>query len=335
WCSALDNQLKNGLESILNIQLDCVQWTQASLPIKSRGLGIRKITDIALPAFLASTFGVHALVNLICSSLDEGTVDLEEEAKKIWNELNSLNIPTLRTYQRNWDIINIQRIIVNTFTVDSFTEIARLKALQLPKSGAWLQAIPSSHIGTLMDNNSFRVCVALRIGSPVCRPYNCICGAQVSVDGRHGLHCGNGSGRFSRHNELNDILKRSLSSMGMPCLLEPGGLVRDDGKRPDAHSAVESGYAAEAAAKRKHSKYKVIKESYYFFVAFAVETFGLWSKEAQDLVHTIGTNLNQISGDSRSKQFLTQRISLAIQPGNAACVFETLLLPLPWKKHFI
>ncbi|KAF2878652.1 hypothetical protein ILUMI_27520 [Ignelater luminosus] len=323
WCSAVDNPLKN-----------------ASLPIKSGGLGIRKITDIALPAFLASTFGVHALVNLICPSLDEGTVHLEEEAKEIWNELNPSNIPTLPTYQRNWDIINIQQIIVNTFTVDSFTEISRLKALQLPESGAWLQAIPSSHIGTLMDNNSFRVCVALRIGSPVCRPYNCICGAQVSVDGRHGLHCGKRSGRFSRHNELNDIFKRSLSSMGMPCLLEPGGLVRDDGKRPDgmtlvprsrgqhlvwdatctdtladshvAHSAVESGYAAETAAKRKHSKYKVIKESNYFFVAFAVETFGPWSKEAQDLVHTIGTNVNQISGDSRSKPFLTQRISLAI-----------------------
>ncbi|KAF2885104.1 hypothetical protein ILUMI_21068 [Ignelater luminosus] len=189
WCSASDNKLKNGLESILNIQLDCVQWTQASLPIKSGGLGIRKITDIALPAFLASTFGVHALVNLICPSLDEGTVHLEEEAKEIWNKLNPSNIPTLPTYQRNWDIINIQRIIVNTFTIDSFTEIARLKALQLPES---------------------------------------------------------------------------------------------------------------------------------------VETFGPWSKEAQDLVHTIGTNLNQISGDSRSKQFLTQRISLAIQRGNAACVFETL-----------
>ncbi|KAF2904277.1 hypothetical protein ILUMI_01896 [Ignelater luminosus] len=220
------------------------------------------MTHISFNAFLASTFGVHALVNLICPSLDEGTVHLEEEAKEIWNELNPSNIPTLPTYQRNWDIINIQRIIVNTFTVDSFTEIARLKALQLPESGAWLQAIPSSHIGTLMVNNSFRVCVALRIGSPVCRPYNCICGAQVSVDGSHGLHCGKRSGRFYRHNELNDILK--------------------------------------------------------------LETFGPWSKEAQDLVHTIGTNLNQISGDSRSKRFLTQRISLAIQRGNAACVFEIL-----------
>ncbi|KAF2896372.1 hypothetical protein ILUMI_09803 [Ignelater luminosus] len=197
---------------------------------------------------VSKTLYVHALVNLICPSLDEGTVHLEEEAKEIWNELNPSNIPTLPTYQRNWDIINIQRIIVNTFTFDSFTEIARLKTLQLPESGAWLQAIPSSHIGTLMDNNFFRVCVALRIGRPVYRPYNCICGAQVSVDGRHGLHCGKGS----------------------------------------------------------------------------VETFGPWSKEAQDLVHTIGTNLNQISGDSRSKQFLTQRISLAIQRGNAACVFETL-----------
>ncbi|KAF2890845.1 hypothetical protein ILUMI_15328 [Ignelater luminosus] len=197
-----------------------------------------------LPPFFTSTFGVHDLVNLISPSLDEGTVHLEEEAKEIWNELNPSNIPTIPTYQRNWDIINIQRIIVNTFTFDSFTEIARLKALQLQKSGAWLQAIPTSNIGTLMDNNSFRVCVALRIGSSVCRPYNCICGAQVSVHGRHGLHCGRGSGRFSRHNELSDILK--------------------------------------------------------------LETFGPWSKEAQDLVHTTGTNLNQISGDSRSKPFLTQ-----------------------------
>ncbi|KAF2883911.1 hypothetical protein ILUMI_22251 [Ignelater luminosus] len=98
---------------------------------------------------------------------------------------------------------------INSFPSCSASEIARLKALQLPESGAWLQAIPSSHIGTLMDNNSFRVCVALRIGSPVCRPYNCICGAQVSVDGRHGLHCGKGSGRFLRHNELNDILKQA------------------------------------------------------------------------------------------------------------------------------
>ncbi|KAF2890384.1 hypothetical protein ILUMI_15789, partial [Ignelater luminosus] len=120
WCSDLDNQLKNDLESNLNIKLDCVQWTQAFLPIKSGGLGIRKVTDIALPAFFASTFGIHNLVNLICPLLDEGTVHLEEEAKEIWNELNPSNIPTISTYQRNWDIINIQRIIVNTFTFDSF-----------------------------------------------------------------------------------------------------------------------------------------------------------------------------------------------------------------------
>ncbi|KAF2888940.1 hypothetical protein ILUMI_17233 [Ignelater luminosus] len=100
WCSDLDNQLKNGLESILNIQLDCVQWTQAFLLIKSGGLGIRKITDIALPAFLASTFGVHALVNFICPSLDEGTVHLEEEAKetKSFQHSYSSNVSTKLGY---------------------------------------------------------------------------------------------------------------------------------------------------------------------------------------------------------------------------------------------
>jgi hypothetical protein len=43
--------LRHGLEKILNVSLNDIQWTQASLPIKMGGLGIRRATSLALPAF--------------------------------------------------------------------------------------------------------------------------------------------------------------------------------------------------------------------------------------------------------------------------------------------
>ena len=35
------------------------------------------------------------------------------------------------------------------------------------------------------------------------------------------------------HAELNNVVKKALQTSGVPCLLEPQGLSRDDGRRPD------------------------------------------------------------------------------------------------------
>lgn len=84
-----------------------------------------------------------------------------------------------------------------------------------------------------MDDNSLRICIALRLGCSVCLPHTCICGSLVSADGLHGLSCQKSAGRNQRHAELNDIICRSLSSINIPTKLEPAGLSRNDGKRPD------------------------------------------------------------------------------------------------------
>ena len=54
-----NNQLRNSLETILNIKLDDLAWQQSSLPVAFGGLGIRWATDIALPAFLSSAHGAQ------------------------------------------------------------------------------------------------------------------------------------------------------------------------------------------------------------------------------------------------------------------------------------
>ncbi len=234
----------------------------------------------------------------------------------------------------------------------SLPDIARFNALQCSESNAWLNAFPSKNIGTSFDNNTFRICIGLRLGASICRPHICSCGTFVNDLGIHGLSCQKSAGRLSRHTELNRILCQALNSINFPSTLEPPGLFRNDGKRPDgltlvpwsrgqhlvwdatcwdtladSHvkmSARQARQTAELASNSKHTKYSELKSDNYVFNAFAVETLGCWSIEALQLINKIGTLLNDIFGDNRSHGYLIQRISIAIQRANASSIMGTL-----------
>ena len=62
----------------------------------------------------------------------------------------------------------------------------------------------------------------------------------------------------------------------------------------------------------------------YKFIPIAVETFGSWGQQGHSLVKEIGQKLCDITGDKRSTFYLFQRISMAIQRGNAASVLGTV-----------
>ena len=74
---------------------------------------------------------------------------------------------------------------------------------------------------------------------------------------------------------------------------------------------------------KKHELYEEIKQNYHF-VAFAVETIGLWASETRKLIQIIGRRLNEITGDKRSRHFFIQRLSLDIQRGNYECILGSL-----------
>ena len=59
--SNFDNLLRTTLSKTCNITLSENQWLQASLPIRSGGLGIRSITSLASSAFFASAVGIRDL----------------------------------------------------------------------------------------------------------------------------------------------------------------------------------------------------------------------------------------------------------------------------------
>jgi hypothetical protein len=69
--------------------------------------------------------------------------------------------------------------------------------------------------------------------------------------------------------------------------------------------------------------YSSIISSNYIFKGLAFETLGPWCKEAIDFINVIGNRLIAESGDSKSKKFLFERISLVSQRGNAASIRGT------------
>ena len=56
----------------------------------------------------------------------------------------------------------------------------------------------------------------------------------------------------------------------------------------------------------------------------AVETLGALGEEASNFVHELGGRIATVTGEKRSTEFLLQRLSVAIQRGNASSVMGTV-----------
>ena len=218
--------------------------------------------------------------------------------------------------QREWEA-PILKVISSTLfeNASSPQDKARLLAVSRKESGAWLNAFPCPNLGTHLDNDTIRISVGLRLGIKLCQPHKCQCGVLVDELGTHGLSCRKSAGRLSRHSAINDILKRACASINVPSILEPSGVYRDDGKKPDGLTLVpwskgkcllwdatcadtmadsylsstsrNAGSAALRAENRKFKRYEGVS-SLYLFCPFAVETFGPFGDEAQKLVKELG-----------------------------------------------
>ena len=194
-----------------------------------------------------------------------------------------------------------------------------------------MNCLPSTAIGTLLDNESSRIAISQRLGLPVCAPHKCRCGAVVDRYGLHPLSCRFSAGRLPRHSALNDIIKHALLSAGFNAALEPVGLDRRDGKRPDgmtvfpfsrgkcliwdcpcvdsfspsalALTDTEPGSASCSAEVRKNLKYEGLCDR-YIFKAIAIETSCVFGRDTNAFISRLGHLTTSISGECREAEFL-------------------------------
>ena len=350
-----DETVRICLEAILNIKLTGDSLEQATLPVKHGGLGLRSASDVALPAFISSVKGSSDVTSRLLDSCSQvGTEDTAEiDAVARWKTLSGKAPPT-STAQNSWDeplVLKRRDALLETAPDDASK--ARLLGVSAPGSGAWLQALPSNSMGLRLSTEQIRIAVGLRLGCDLCLEHRCTrCDQVVDSKGHHGLHCLKGSaGRFSRHAEVNGIIGCSLQSANIPNLLEPQHISRNDGKRPDGltlipwkkgrpliwdftcadtmapsylHTAMRGkGQVANEAERKKVLKYGQLTAQ-YFFVPIAMETLGAWGGDADAFLKDLGHRIEKATLDNRSTAFLRQRISGAVQRGNASSVLGTL-----------
>ena len=352
--SQYDDTIRESLQSILNITLSEQAWLQATLPIKRGGLGVRLASQVALPAFLASCGSTSELVQkLLPTHLNNMHNQQFAIATDIWKGLSGQNeSPLLAVSQKAWDTPLVEVTSEQVLSAaQNQVGLARLIAAAAPHSGAFLQAMPCSAVGTRLDDASLRIAVALRLGASVCAPHSCVCGGAVDEFGAHGLSCRKSAGRHSRHSALNDIIKRSLATAEIPSRLEPTSLARSDGKRPDGmsmmpwkqgrclvwdvtcpdtlasshlnHAVTGAGEVATVAESNKRTKYEEIARTFHF-IPIAVETLGALGVDATAFFKDLGSRIKTVTQERRAYEFLMQRVSVAIQRGNAACILGTL-----------
>ena len=83
------------------------------------------------------------------------------------------------------------------------------------------------------------------------------------------------------------------------------------------------GYAAQRRESHKRTLYKNLEANFHF-VPVCVETLGTWGEEGLKLIKRIGELMQNVTGEKRSTSFLIQRISVAVQKGNAAAILGTV-----------
>ena len=226
--------------------------------------------------------------------------------------------------------------------------LPRLHCLFSKHSGDWLFALPIASCGLKLDDEAVRVAVGLKLWLDLCVPHECYCGSMVDARGVHSFVPKKAPGRTARHHALNDLIARGFGSVGFPVTKEPTGLFWTDGKRPDgltlvpwqngktdvmvtcplAHSYVagaarEAGSAAEIAAARKKDKYSSI-DGRYLFEPIAIETLGVHSTSARQLLSDLGRKISQCAGEVRETRFLFQRCSVLVQRFNAVLLHNSL-----------
>ena len=89
--------------------------------------------------------------------------------------------------------------------------------------------------------------------------------------------------------------------------------------------AAQSGSTVAALAeKRKWDKYRDLAES-YVVQPLAFETLGGVGPATWKFIRELGSHITSQFKDAKQALFLRQRLSVAIQVGNAACIMERIL----------
>ena len=136
-------------------------------------------------------------------------------------------------------------------------------------------------------------------------------------------------------NQIRCAVTMASTQMAWPCCHGPTVVASCDTLAASHlnRAVLGSGVVANDAESRKSTKYSSLS-ALYRFIPIAVETLDVPGDEALSFSHDLGQRIAVATAEPRSYQFLMQRLSVAIQRGNAVCIIGTVLSSAGWDGLF-
>jgi len=140
--------LKQAIQRITNSDLSDLQWIQASLPVRDGGLGVRRVSSLAFPAFLASAASTQSLQDDILTDCVQSESDFLLSYLSVWSAKFGDIPDALPTKQPFWDRPGVfeDKAQVEAISVSAYHR-ASFSAASCQHSGDWLFALPISSCG--------------------------------------------------------------------------------------------------------------------------------------------------------------------------------------------
>jgi len=108
--------LRVAIQHITNSNLSDIQWLQASLIVKDGGLGVRRVSSLAIPAYVASAASILTLQAEILSGCNCSDNSYLEQYLSLWSSSSGAIPNTLPGKQPFWDRPGIRHTVENSLS---------------------------------------------------------------------------------------------------------------------------------------------------------------------------------------------------------------------------
>jgi hypothetical protein len=345
---SFDDDIADTLEQICSHPLPQRARQQACLPISRGGLGLISSSDLAPAAFLGSISDTAQITQLLLSPFFESSppvVPWVRETEDMFGP-EDLHFTSQKSLAEKIHGERLQELLSGSSPVEK----ARLLSVSARRAGAWLLALPSKILGLKLENREFRVLLRMLLGAPI-YPTEKRCpvchAAPLDVNGAHSLVCGTGGDRIWRHDVVKDAIYHMCQAAGLnprkeshvsssndrpgdiflPCwsLGQPAAFdvsITSPLQPAILLSAAESSHAASGAREaQKMKKYAAMcSQEGVNFVPLVFETFGAVGEAGEEALVRMARAWGDKTGlqAHRAVSFFFQRVSLALQRGNAS-----------------
>ena len=354
-----DNLLRESVGSLLGHHLDDRQWDQASLPVSKGGLGLRRASLHSSGSYVSSIAHSFNLVSEILSPIAYSPFGLDAALESLNSHVDEpFAFEDIKSLPKKHITHAIDSKLHSSVSAAASTvhDRVRLSGVAKSRAGAWLNVVPSPGLGLSLHPHEFRCATLYRLGAPVFeKDAPCpACGRPSDVQGNHAIACAVNGERIARHNDLCNILFRTAQKANLGPAREFRGLIPGSAARPADiflrnwergrdvaldvtvisplqiavvdQEAANPGYALKLAWERKmRSAFEACRSQRVSFIPLPVETLGGWHPEAEKQISRIGRELARSTFGSDQKtasNHLFQRLSLALQKGNAALLLS-------------